>query len=235
MFRVLGITGLAAALLAGPARAGDQQKTAQLQEKIEQLTKELAEQRKLAERERDGRANLAAALKTLTVELQRTREETRALQEVVKKREQEVLKQAREIEQLHNARIAAELQAKAALERAQDLLKQLEKQRPPEKGDKEGKESVERNPPAQFVKGKIVKLDPKNPNLVRVSLGADAGRQVGHTLEVYRRAPRPKYLGRIEVIQTSPREAVGRIMRTAGSDRRSPIQEGDEVASTITP
>jgi hypothetical protein len=60
---------------------------------------------------------------------------------------------------------------------------------------------------------------------VEVTIGADDGLKPGNKLEVYRGA---KYLGRLDVVSTSPDKSVGKV------DRRylqGQIQEGDRVAT----
>ena len=53
--------------------------------------------------------------------------------------------------------------------------------------------------------------------LVEVTIGADDGLKQGNTVEVYRGS---RYLGRIEILKTSPDRAVGRVDRAipAGTD-----------------
>jgi hypothetical protein len=63
--------------------------------------------------------------------------------------------------------------------------------------------------------------------LVEVSIGADDGLKTGNTLEVSRGG---KYLGRLEVIETSPDKSVGRVDRRF---QQGQIQEGDRVATRI--
>ena len=63
--------------------------------------------------------------------------------------------------------------------------------------------------------------------LIEVTIGADDGLQAGHTVEVFRGS---KYLGRAEIISTSPDRAIGKL------DRRflqGQIQEGDRVATRL--
>ncbi len=62
---------------------------------------------------------------------------------------------------------------------------------------------------------------------VEVTIGADDGLKPGNKLEVFRGA---KYLGRLDVVTTSPDKSVGKV------DRRflqGQIQEGDRVATRI--
>lgn len=64
---------------------------------------------------------------------------------------------------------------------------------------------------------------------VEVTIGADDGLKAGNTLEVFRGA---KYLGRLDVVSTSPDKSVGKV------DRRflqGQIQEGDRVATRLRP
>jgi predicted Holliday junction resolvase-like endonuclease len=63
--------------------------------------------------------------------------------------------------------------------------------------------------------------------LVEVTIGADDGLKAGNTLEVSRG---DKYLGRLEVIQTSPDKSVTRVDRNF---QQGQIQEGDRVATRI--
>lgn len=63
--------------------------------------------------------------------------------------------------------------------------------------------------------------------LVEISIGADDGLKTGNTLEVSRG---DKYLGRLEVIETSPDKAVARVDRRF---QQGSIQEGDRVATRI--
>jgi chromosome segregation ATPase len=63
---------------------------------------------------------------------------------------------------------------------------------------------------------------------VEVTIGADDGLRQGNTLEVSRGS---RYLGRIEILRTSPDKAVGRVDRRF---QQGHIQEGDRVATRIT-
>ncbi len=63
--------------------------------------------------------------------------------------------------------------------------------------------------------------------LVEVTIGADDGLAAGNTLEVSRG---DRYLGRIEILETSPDKSVGRVDRRF---QQGQIQEGDRVATRI--
>lgn len=63
--------------------------------------------------------------------------------------------------------------------------------------------------------------------LVEVTIGADDGLKQGNTVEVYRGG---RYLGRIEILKTSPDRAVGRVDRRF---QQGQIQEGDRVATRL--
>jgi hypothetical protein len=63
--------------------------------------------------------------------------------------------------------------------------------------------------------------------LVEVTIGADDGLAAGNTLEVSRG---DRYLGRIEILQTTPDKSVGRVDRKFQTGQ---IQEGDRVATRI--
>jgi hypothetical protein len=97
---------------------------------------------------------------------------------------------------------------------------------------KEGKEPIapdkkpERNPPPGDVQGVVKGVD---GDLIKVSIGTDAGLAKGHTLEIFRLAPKPQYLGTLLIVEVSPREAVARVAGKA----IAPIKVGDTVANKI--
>jgi hypothetical protein len=76
------------------------------------------------------------------------------------------------------------------------------------------------------VEGTIKAVDSKN-HLVTISIGSDAGIQVGSKLEVYRLAPEAKYLGQIEVLSLRSQDAVAK-----PSSRTNLMQEGDRVTTS---
>jgi len=63
--------------------------------------------------------------------------------------------------------------------------------------------------------------------LIEVTIGSDDGLKPGHTVEVFRDS---KYLGRVEILKTSPDKSVGRVDRRF---QQGQIQEGDRVATQL--
>jgi hypothetical protein len=63
--------------------------------------------------------------------------------------------------------------------------------------------------------------------LVELSIGADDGLKEGNTVEVFRGS---RYLGRVEIMETSPDKSVGRVDRRY---QQGAIQEGDRVATRL--
>ena len=63
--------------------------------------------------------------------------------------------------------------------------------------------------------------------LIQVNIGSDDGLKKGHSLEVYRLGT---YLGRIEIVDTEPDKAVGKILPEY---RKGAIARGDRVTSKL--
>ena len=80
-----------------------------------------------------------------------------------------------------------------------------------------------KDPPAG-TRGQVTAAN--RPDMVEISLGSDDGIRKGHKLEVVRVDGNSTYVGRIEVIETSPDRAV---CRPVPNMLRSPIQRGDRV------
>lgn len=138
-----------------------------------------------------------------------------------------------------NLRLLAEIQAKtfqaqaAKLEQeVRDLAKELSiKQLGRGGATTVARKRGEDNPPAENVQGKIVSTD-RAGELVKLSVGSDAGLQPGHTLKAFRLDAIPensKYLGTIEILSVKPHEAVGRPVRRP----MYPFRAGDRVATRI--
>jgi hypothetical protein len=86
------------------------------------------------------------------------------------------------------------------------------------------------NPPSQYVEG-IVTETTQRGDLLRISIGSDAGLARGNTLDVYRLKPSPQYLGQIRLTDVRATEAVGQPV----DKLKAPVQKGDLVASDVTP
>jgi hypothetical protein len=84
------------------------------------------------------------------------------------------------------------------------------------------------NPPAEDVEG-LVKAVEDN-GLVKLSIGSDAGLAKGHTLELFRLRPTPKYIGRVRVVEVTAHEAVA---QPVGRLSDKPVT-GDKVRSRIS-
>jgi multidrug efflux pump subunit AcrA (membrane-fusion protein) len=78
-------------------------------------------------------------------------------------------------------------------------------------------------PPA--LKGVVTAV--RRGDLIEVSIGADDGLRVGHTIEVYRGQT---YLGRAEIVQTAPDRAVAKILKDY---HKGVVQAGDQVATRL--
>jgi hypothetical protein len=84
------------------------------------------------------------------------------------------------------------------------------------------------NRPAPDVEGVIKAVDAK-AGLVTLSIGSDAGLQKGQTLEEFRLGPPPQYLGKLEVIELSPTQSVGKPQPRA----QAAIHVGDRVSGSV--
>jgi len=129
--------------------------------------------------------------------------------------------------------VAAEIQFKSVNDRNQqlevqlrDLARDLARQR---SGGGAGTTPARanRNPPSESVEGLIKNTDPSG--LVTITIGTDAGVTRGHTMEVFRLGPLPRYLGTIRILEASHNQAVGQPV----GRMVSPPQAGDRVASRI--
>jgi hypothetical protein len=85
-----------------------------------------------------------------------------------------------------------------------------------------------KNRPTEDLEGVVKKVDASS-GLMTLSIGSDAGLAKGHTLEVFRLTPTPKYLGRIRILEVTATEAVGQ----ADKKMTEKPKAGDRVASRI--
>jgi hypothetical protein len=198
------------------------------------------QQRKTADAEtRADDARLSA--EKAIAEKDRLKAENKALSETVQERDGRIAALQEDVKKYRQEAISADSKARATQERNESLVKQNEElmraiaQRDAG-GGKEGaqiRNPNSPNPPPNDIKGKIEKVDPTDRTLVTVSLGSDQGLQVHHTLEVYRLAPTPQYLGMIRIEDVREHVAVGRLVRNGAAGNRSALQPGDIVASKV--
>lgn len=114
-----------------------------------------------------------------------------------------------------NAKLEAEaqrLRADRFNERIIALTEQIEEVR---RGGMDGG-GVGREPRASAPVGFRGTVRARQGELVSFTPGLDAGLQKNTTLTVFRLTPAPKYLGKIQVIQVDPKEAVGRFIPPSG-------------------
>ena len=152
------------------------------------------------------------------------------LRGIVKEREGKILELQDKVNKLNVAAIASEQKASAVAEKNQELLKQIQDMSAeinkiklaggasagsaPGLNIKSGIGAL--NPPPTLVKGKILKVDPTDKTLVEISLGTDQGVNRNNTLEVFRTAPEPKYLGVIRIVDANFNRSVGRLVVPQG-------------------
>jgi hypothetical protein len=138
--------------------------------------------------------------------------------------------------QLRDAATAAEIQAKALKERneqvvaqLQDMARDVARLKSAAAGGAAATTTVRngKNPPPENVEGRITVTDPSG--LVKISIGSDAGLARNQTLEVFRLAPRPTYLGTIRILEVGATEAVAQPIGKLSA----PLQPEDRVASRI--
>jgi len=180
------------------------------------------------------------ASSTAAEEVKQLRGEVVKLQEDVAKRDKRMFGYEQEVKELRDKAVSAEIAYKSELERTRQLLDQVsqlsrENQRlgTPGRGAAPaapgGVTTSSLKPPPEDVQGTVVESDPRS-GLVTINIGSDKGVNKGHTLEVYRTSPEAKYLGKLQIVDARPHEAVGRL-----TSSRAVIQKGDIVAASILP
>jgi len=90
-----------------------------------------------------------------------------------------------------------------------------------------------RNPPEAYVKGVVEKVSATDPKEAQISIGSDEGLKENNTLDVFRLAPEPQYIGTLRVTYVDHHTAVGKLLPRASAGQRNVLKAGDEVASRI--
>jgi hypothetical protein len=212
-------------------KARSEKVVAQLETENQELKKErAANEKKIAELDESVRsavASMKVAHETLAV----LRKETDTMRDEIKTAQGERDATFKKIvdltDQVHNV-----VNERLRLEKVgRELADQLAKAREclryyklNENGDYKSKE------PPTGLEGQVTGAP--RPDLVEISIGADEGLLKGHRLEVVRlNGSTASYVGRIEVIETSPNRAV---CRTEPKMLRSPIESGDRVYANLS-
>lgn len=76
------------------------------------------------------------------------------------------------------------------------------------------------------VEGRVISVD---KGLLQLSIGSDEGVARGDVMELFRLGTAPKYLGRVRIVEASPKQSVG---ETVGK-LSGPVKAGDIVARSI--
>jgi len=197
----------------------------------EEKAKEL-EQFKIPDNKKD------ASSEALKNELEKRKAEVAQLEGQVKAKDDQIVKLIETKNTGNDLRVAAEIKANSFQGKAERLelrLRETETEIVKLKragGGAAGGVALAptANPPPMNVEGVITETTPRG-DLVRISIGSDAGLVKGHTLDVFRLKPTPQYLGQIRLTDVRAAEAVGQPV-----DRlKSPVQKGDLVANDVTP
>ncbi len=182
---------------------------------------------------KDADLNFQKAL----AEKERLKDEVKTQLDVIKQRDDVIVKQQAEVVKYRNAAVSEESARKAvqdrleqAIARVAELTQALQKALTGAAPDVAVRGKA--NPPTVYVEGKVNEISPQNADLMSVSVGSDKGVTKNQTLEVYRVNP-PLYLGVLRIVEVSPHSAVGRLERV-GTSNRTPVRVGDTVASSLT-
>jgi hypothetical protein len=198
---------------------------AQLKGQVTTLSDQLA-----AEKNNKKRADLTVA--TIQQDNQRRLNDTDNLRKIVKAETEKNVQLVRDMNEMRDRAVAAEIQAKAFKDmntrleaQLQDMARDMTRMRA-NAGAAAGGANRGLNPPPDNVEGLVRRAE---GNLVTITIGSDAGLQRGHTLEVFRYGQNPRYIGRIRIVEVTPTQAVGQ----ATGRMTAPMAVGDRVASRI--
>jgi hypothetical protein len=173
----------------------------------------------------------------LMEELNRRKLELDRLKEVLKDKEEKMVRMESQNTRWRSDAITAGITAQSEQDRNRQLLdqlaaltKELDRRQAPGAGSATPHTtSYGQRPPADDVEGTVLETDAKS-DLVTISIGSDSGVNKGNTLVVYRLKPRPEYIGQLSVIDSRPKDAVARPIKPLHA---GPVQKGDIVASRV--
>lgn len=167
----------------------------------------------------------------VAAELTQRQNEVKQLQMLLAQSQQQLIDEQTQKKELRDRYVRADIAGRTSHNRTKELMETVE--RLTEEVDRlKGGTAVAgrgaRKPP-EDVKGIVTSIDAKS-DLVTISIGSDAGLSKGNSLQVYRLAPEPKYLGELLIVDANHHEAVGRLRPP---QRTALLQRGDTVASSI--
>lgn len=170
-----------------------------------------------------------------TQELNRRKTEVEALQKLLAEREQKITNIDLQMATLRDQKVQFEVQYKAAKEKLTSLMSQNEalvkenSQLKAQLGNIQTQPSaVTKTVPPEDARGTVKTVQ---NDLATITIGTDAGVNVGNVLQVYRTRPQPEYLGTLTILAATPNEAVGRLT----GPKRNQVKVGDEVAARVLP
>jgi hypothetical protein len=180
-----------------------------------------------------------ASMMAMQSELAKRKQEVVELEAQIKDKDDAIVKNIKAKNEAVDAKVAAEIKATSYEAKAQRLearvreteIEIVKLRRSGGTGGAGGTSLVSAvsasNPPPQAVEGIVTE---KSGELIRISIGSDAGLEKGHTLDVFRLKPTPQYLGQIRLTDVRAAEAVG-----VPVDRlKYPVQKGDFVSNDVT-
>jgi hypothetical protein len=179
-----------------------------------------------------------SSFKALENERDKLKDEVTGLEKQVGDKDKQIVALIETKNKANDDRVAAEIRANSyqgKAERMEARLKDTETElaRQRRNGGSGGSGSTTlvstSNPPSQSVEGVVTETTQRG-DLVRISIGSDAGLVRGNTLDVFRTNPSPQYLGQIRLTDVRANEAVGQPV----DKMKAPVQKGDIVASDVT-
>jgi hypothetical protein len=166
-------------------------------------------------------------------ELKRLQDERANLMNQIARRDTDLLNLRHDVTVFRDKATASDIAYQSAQRRNEQLLAQLETvnrqiAQLKASGASGGGLTANRTPPPDDVRGRIEELIP-NTNLARISVGSDVGVTRGTSLDIFRLAPEPVYLGTIEITNAEPKQAVGRYTLAQRNLTLRAGPNGDEV------
>ncbi len=179
--------------------------------------------------------------KALT-DIERLKVSETELNKIIKERETTIIALQDDVKKFRTEAIASDNLAKQVQDRNTELLEQNAKlnvalaRKDAGVGGDAGASirlANQPNPPSTMVKGKVERVNSSDAGtLVKISVGTDHGVNKGNTMEVFRTAPAPKYLGMVRILDAEPRSSTGRLEVPTGASRPQ-LLEGDQVWSQL--